>query len=221
MQTIVRVDRLDPAKNVLRGFQAFELLLERRPDLHTRVRFLAFLVPSRSGIPEYDSYVRDVFGAVESINARFGRPDWTPITVFHEQNRGQALAGLGLYDVLLVNSIADGMNLVSKEGPLLNERDGVLCLSTAAGSYEQLQRGVIPVDPFDASQTAQALEAALELDPEVRKTMALMMRSAIESHQLTDWLRHLIQDLDFAAWRKTELATPVGRSLRLQGKAVG
>jgi trehalose 6-phosphate synthase len=204
VQTIVRVDRLDPAKNVLRGFQAFELLLEKRPDLHRRVRFNAFLVPSRSGIPEYDSYVRDVFRLVELINSRYGAPDWTPITVFHEQNRAQALAGLSLYDVLLVNSIADGMNLVSKEGPLLNEKDGVICLSTAAGSFEQLHHGVIAVDPLDVRKTAQALEVALELRPEVRSTMASMTRSAIESHQLTDWLRHLIQDLDFAAWKKEQ-----------------
>jgi trehalose 6-phosphate synthase len=203
-QTIVRVDRLDPSKNVLRGFQAYDLLLRKRPDLQGRVKFLAFLVPSRSGIPEYDSYVRAVFNLIDSINRRYGTEVWTPITVFHEQNRPQAIAGLGLYDVLLVNSVADGMNLVSKEGPLLNERDGVLCLSTNAGSYEQLRHGVIAVNPLDVRQTAQALETALELRPEVRSTMAAMTRAAVESHQLSDWLRHLLQDIELAAWRKTD-----------------
>jgi trehalose 6-phosphate synthase len=202
-QTIVRVDRLDPSKNVLRGFQAYELLLSKRPDLHRRVKFLAFLVPSRRGIREYDNYVRGVFSLIDSINARYGSGEWTPITVFHEQNRPQAIAGLGLYDVLLVNSVADGMNLVSKEGPLVNERDGVLCLSTSAGSYEQLRHGVIAVNALDVQETAQALETALDLRPEVRSTMAAMTRSAIESHQLTDWLRHLMQDLELEAWRKS------------------
>jgi trehalose 6-phosphate synthase len=201
-QTIVRVDRLDPSKNILRGFQAYELLLKKRPDLRERVRFLAFLVPSRTGIPEYEGYARDVFSLIDSINHRFGTVDWTPITVFYEQNRSQAIAGLGLYDVLLVNSVADGMNLVSKEGPLVNEKEGVLCLSANAGSFEQLRHGVIAVDPLDVGKTAEALETALELSPEVRSTMAAMTRSAMESHQLTDWLRHLLHDLELAAWKE-------------------
>jgi trehalose 6-phosphate synthase len=207
-KVIVRVDRLDPSKNILRGFRAFELLLSRRPDLYGRVKFLAFLVPSRSGIPEYDSHARAVFSLIELINLRYGTPDWTPITVFHEHNRPQAIAGLGLYDVLLVNSVADGMNLVSKEGPLVNKKDGVVCLSTGAGSYEQLRAGVIGVDPLDVRQTAQALEVALELGPEVRGSMATMTKSAIEGHQLSDWLRHLMQDLELAAWRRAEQLAP-------------
>jgi trehalose 6-phosphate synthase len=201
-QTIVRVDRIDPSKNVLRGFEAYELLLRDRPDLRGRLKFLAFLVPSRRGIPEYDDYADNVFRLVDSINRRYGRHDWTPITVFHEHNRPQAIAGLSLYDVLLVNSVADGMNLVSKEGPLVNERDGVLCLSAGAGSYEQLRHGVIPVDPLDVPRTAMALETALELTPEVRRSMAATTRAAIENHQLSDWLRHLIQDIELAAWSK-------------------
>ena len=200
-KTIVRVDRLDPSKNVLRGFEAFDLLLRRRLDLQEHVKFLAFLVPSREGIPEYDRYAERVFALVDSINRRFGTPKWSPITVFHEQNRPQAMAGLALYDVLLVNSVADGMNLVSKEGPMVNERDGVVCLSRTAGSYEQLRNSVVTVDPLDVQKTSRALEMALELPPQVRKTMAAMNRSAIESHQLTDWLRHLLQDIELTAWR--------------------
>jgi trehalose 6-phosphate synthase len=195
-KTIMRTDRLDPAKNVLAGFEAYDRLLERAPELHGRVRFVAFLVPSRCGIPEYDDYAARVFELVESINSRYGTAGWTPVEVHHEQNRSQALAGLMDYDVLLVNSLADGMNLVSKEGPVVNERDGVLVLSVRAGSYHQLQDGALSVDPVDVAATADALEAALALGPERRREGARTLRDAIEMHQLSDWLRHLIKDLE-------------------------
>jgi len=195
-RTIVRVDRLDPSKNIVRGFEAYELLLDRRPDLLGSVRFLAFLVPSRNGIAEYDSYEREAFELVERINSRYGRSDWQPITVFHEHNREQALAALGSYDVLLVNSVADGMNLVSKEGPMVNENDGVLVLSCNAGSFQQLREAVLVVDPLDIPGTAGALEAGLSMRSEERRRRSCMLRSAISSHQLADWLRALLKDLN-------------------------
>jgi len=194
-QTIVRVDRLDPSKNILRGFQAYDLLLERRPKLRGRVSFLAFLVPSRAGIPEYDDYTRRVFETVDNVNRKYGTANWTPITVFYEQNRPQALAGLCLYDVLLVNSIADGMNLVSKEGPVLNEKNGALVLSVTAGAYQELRGGAIGVDPLDVPATARALEDALQLPPGDRRARADLLRTGIERHQLSDWLRHQLKDL--------------------------
>jgi trehalose 6-phosphate synthase len=200
-KTIVRVDRLDPSKNVLRGFQAFDLLLMRRPDLIGRVKFLAFLVPSRTGIAEYDDYARSVFGLIDRINARYGTATWKPIEVFYEQNRAQALAGLEIYDVLLVNPVADGMNLVSKEGPVLNLRNGVVCLSKTTGSYGQLAPSVLAFDPLDVRETASALEKALETAPEARQEMAEKTRIAINHHQLSDWLRHLLQDIELAAWK--------------------
>jgi trehalose 6-phosphate synthase len=200
-KTIVRVDRLDPSKNILRGFQAFDRLLRRRPELRGRVNFLAFLVPSRQGIPEYDDYARRVFQLVESINQTFGTAGWTPIIVFCEQNRAQALAGLARYDVLLVNSIADGMNLVSKEGPILNERHGVLCLSRTAGSFAELKDSSLTFDPLSVTATAAALEAALDLSPEARVVMAKMGREAVQNHQLSDWMRHLLHDVELMAWR--------------------
>ena len=141
VSTIVRVDRLDPSKNVADGFEAYDLLLRRHPELRSKVRFLAFLIPSRDSIPEYCQYKERVLALAESINHRYGTPEWQPVTVFLENNRTRALAGLTLHDVLLVNSLADGLNLVSKEGSLLNERDGVLALSDMAGSYQELCHG--------------------------------------------------------------------------------
>ena len=202
IQAIVRVDRLDPSKNVADGFEAFDLLLERNPKLRGKVRFLAHLVPSRENIVEYATYKAHVFDLVERINAKYGTPGWQPITVFLEHNRQRAMAGLTLYDVLLVNSVADGLNLVSKEGPVLNERDGVLALSITAGSYEELSHGVLPVNPFDIVDTAAALEKALFLSPREREQRARALREAIAGHQTADWLKGQLRDLDISSHMK-------------------
>jgi trehalose 6-phosphate synthase len=192
---IVRVDRLDPSKNVFRGFQAYWRLLERNPRMHGKVRFLAFLVPSRESIDEYSTYARETLELVDRLNQRFGTKEWEPVTIFHEQNRLQAFAGLARYDVLLVNSAADGMNLVCKEGAIINQRDGVIVLSETAGAYEQLRRGVLGVEPLDVEGTALALERALALSPKERASMAAELKQSIHGHQIHDWLRLLLRDL--------------------------
>jgi trehalose 6-phosphate synthase len=195
VKTIVRVDRLDPSKNVADGFEAYDLLLRRHPQLRAKVRFLSFLVPSRAGISEYCDYTSHAMSLAESINRRYGTANWQPVQVIYENNRTQALAALALYDVLLVNSVADGMNLVSKEGPLLNERDGVLALSVTAGSYEELQHGALRVNPFDIVDTATALYDALMMGASERRNRALSLREAILRHQTSDWLRQQLKDL--------------------------
>lgn len=192
---IARVDRLDPSKNIAAGFHAFERLLREHPEWADRVRFLAFLVPSRTGIAEYRSYTDEVFRVVQTVNARHGRPGWKPISVFYEQNRPQALAALSLCDVLLVNPIVDGMNLVSKEGAVLNQRDGALVLSTTAGSFGELRAGALPVSPQDIGGTAEALHAALSLSPAERRERAVGLRQAVIRHDLAHWLQLLLEDL--------------------------
>jgi trehalose 6-phosphate synthase len=202
MKTIVRVDRLDPSKNVADGYEAFDLLLRRNPKLRGKVRFLSFLVPSRDSIPEYVHYRDRVFGLIDAINRKYATKDWTPITVYHEHNRVQALAALSVYDVLLVNSVADGLNLVSKEGPLLNDRNGVLALSTTAGSYEELACGALPINPFDIVDTADGLERALEMPEKDRAQRQRALRQAIAGHQTSDWLKQQLRDLDISAHMK-------------------
>lgn len=192
---IVRVDRIDPAKNIIAGFQAFELLLQKHPEWTGRVTFLAFLVPSRTGIPEYKSYADEIFSIVEAINTRYGRAGWQPIKVYYEQNRLRALAGLALYDVLLVNPINDGMNLVSKEGPAVNTKDGVLVLSESAGSMAELRPGAISIRPEQIAQTAEALHEALSLPGAERRRRAQLLRQAVARHDLDRWLRHQLRDL--------------------------
>lgn len=141
--TIVRVDRLDPSKNILGGLDAFELLLRRHTQLAGEVKLLAFLVPSRGSVPEFRDDADRVWKRISDINAHFRQGDWEPIEAFVESNYTQALAGMSLYDVLLVNSLADGMNLVSKEGPLVNGHDGVVVLSTEVGSQRELAEGAL------------------------------------------------------------------------------
>ena len=164
-QTIVRVDRSEPSKNVVRGLRAFELLLERYPEYRGQVTLLQFLVPSRSELGVYQTYTDEVFEAVDSINDEYGDGDWQPVHVFYEKNYAQAIAAMRLYDVLFVNPVIDGMNLVAKEGPLVNERDGVLVLSEMAGSYEQLSEYALGVTPTDLEGTVRALRAALTMHP--------------------------------------------------------
>lgn len=192
---IVRVDRLEPSKNILRGFYAFEALLEANPNLRGNVTFLAFLVPSRSGISEYRDYRRRVLDAAERINARFGRAGRAPVRIFLENNYVQALAALSLADVVLVNPLIDGMNLVAKEAAVVNDHDGVLILSETAGAYEQMADGVLPVAAADIIGTAQAMAAALEMPTLERRARLDRLREGIEREDIRWWLRRQFRDL--------------------------
>ena len=168
-RVIVRVDRLEPSKNILRGFLAYEALLQRHSRLRGRISFLAFLVPSRTGLREYGHYGRMVQNAVDRINARFGRAGWRPIQLFYENDYAQALAGLSIADVVLVNPLVDGMNLVAKEAAVVSGRDAVLVLSETAGAFDQMANGALPVAPADVAGTADALAAALAMPAEERR----------------------------------------------------
>ncbi|MBE3559872.1 MAG: trehalose-6-phosphate synthase [Ktedonobacteraceae bacterium] len=194
--TIMRVDRMEPTKNIVRGFQAYAQLLEKHPELHGKVVFLAFLVPSRQGLPVYRRYAAEVMALVEEINKKYGTSGWTPIHAFYENDRTRALAAMQYYDVLLVNPIIDGMNLVAKEGSVVNKRDGVLVLSRTVGAFQQLAKGSIPTSPLDVNEIAGALYQALMLSPEERKAKATLARQAVERNDLQDWLARQFRDIN-------------------------
>ncbi len=194
-KTIVRVDRLEPSKNVVRGFEAYGNLLERWPELIGQVKFLAFLVPSRTRLAEYQRYRKAVVEVIERINGRFAQPDWQPVEVFYENNYAQAIAGMSLADVLLVNPIMDGMNLVAKEGPIVNERNGVLVLSDGAGVHHQLGEAALSVASGDVEGTAEAIHAALVMPEEERILRLRRLRQAIEMEDLDWWIRRQFEDL--------------------------
>ncbi len=195
-QTIMRVDRIEPTKNIVQGFQAYEQLLEQHPELQKKVRFLAFLVPSRQSLPLYQRYRNEVLTAIADINQKFARDGWTPISAFVQNDRTQALVALRFYDVLLVNSLIDGMNLVAKEGPIVNQRNGVLVLSRTSGAFQQLESASLPISPADTLETAEALFQALTLSPEERRHKADLARQEVEHNDLQTWIAQQVHDLN-------------------------
>ncbi len=185
---ILRIDRIEPSKNIVRGFQAFSEMLELHPEHRGKVKFLAMLVPSRLGVSEYGNYLDELMGIAGRVNARYGGNGWEPIRVLVDENYPRAVAGMQIYEALLVNSIADGMNLVAKEGPIVNERDGVLILSERTGAYQQLQSGALMVSPLDIYGTAEAMHLALVMPSKERHERAERLQGLIEREDIVDWL---------------------------------
>ncbi|HUZ15011.1 MAG TPA: trehalose-6-phosphate synthase [Gaiellaceae bacterium] len=195
-QLVVRVDRVDPSKNIVRGFEAFGLLLERHPELHGRVGFLALLAPSREDIPEYVEHAAEIEAAAAAVNERFARDGWRPVELDIADDFPHSLAGYKEFDVLLVNPVYDGLNLVAKEAFLLNTRDGALVLSENAGSHEELGEWAVTVDPFDLSQQADALYEALTLPLGERRRRADAIRADVRAHDIREWIDAQLRDLD-------------------------
>ena len=193
---VVRVDRTDPSKNVVRGFRAFERYLDDHPEMHGRVGMLALLDPSRQDIPEYAEYMGAIQRTARAVNDRFQRPDWTPIDLQVADNFPQSVAAYKQYDVLLVNAIFDGMNLIAKEAPLVNERDGVLLLSENAGAHDELGDWALTVNPFDISGQAQAIHRALEMPLRERKERLEAIRAHVREHDIGAWIAGQLADLD-------------------------
>jgi trehalose 6-phosphate synthase len=195
-QLILRVDRTDPSKNIVRGFRAFELYLDAHPERHTRVGMLALLDPSRQDIPEYSEYLGAIQREARRVNDRFQREGWTPIEVVIEDNFPAAIAAYKQFDVLFVNAIFDGLNLVSKEAPLVNERDGVVLLSENTGAYEELGDWVVRVNPFDVAGQANALDRALTMRADERRQRLEAIRAHVREHDVSAWIEAQLAELD-------------------------
>jgi trehalose 6-phosphate synthase len=189
---VVRSDRIEPSKNIVRGFHAYDRLLEARPGLRERVVFVAMLYPSRVGLAEYLAYRNEVEQVVERVNERWAVRDWAPVVLDDRDDFARSVAGLERYDVLLVNALRDGLNLVAKEGPACNRRDGVLCLSPDAGAYEELKDAALRVHPYDVEQTAAALDTALAMPLDERAARAARLRGLATARTPSDWLRDLV-----------------------------
>jgi trehalose 6-phosphate synthase len=185
---ILRVDRIEPSKNIVRGFLAFEEMLALHPEHRGRVQFLVILVPSRLDVPEYKHYLDDLMATAGRVNAAYGDSEWEPVRVLVGESYPRAVAAMQLYDVLLVNSIADGMNLVAKEGPIVNRRDGVLILSERTGARQQLEPGALIISPCDVYATAEALHQALIMPADQRRERASRLRWLVEREDIADWL---------------------------------
>ena len=194
-QLIVRVDRTDPSKNIVRGFRAFGLLLDEHPELRGKVTFLASLMPSRQDVPEYGDYLAQVGGVVAEVNARHHGEGWQPIDLRLQEDLAFAVASYQLADVLVVNAVNDGMNLVAKEAVLVNQRDGVLLLSENTGAHEELGGHALTVHPFDLQQQARAMYDALTMAPEERKQRMAAAADTVRANDVERWLRSQLDDL--------------------------
>ncbi|GAA3392824.1 trehalose-6-phosphate synthase [Streptomyces roseoviridis] len=162
-KTIVRVDRTELSKNILRGLLAYRELLADHPEWRGRVVHLASAYPSRQDLESYRSYTAAVSALAERINEEFGTPDWQPVLVSVQDDFTRSLAAYRMADVALVNPVRDGMNLVAKEIPVVSEEGCALVLSREAGAYEELRADALTVNPFDVTETAEALHEALSM----------------------------------------------------------
>jgi trehalose 6-phosphate synthase len=186
---IVRVDRIELSKNIVRGFHAFDDLLRTHPEWREKVVFGAFVYPSREGLADYQAYRLEVEGVIARINAEWSTDTWTPILYDATDDFPRSVAALRRYDALLVNPIRDGLNLVAKEGTLVNERDGVLVLSRESGVFAELGDACIPVNPFDIVGTSDALHEALTMSTGQRGERHAAGTKAVTARTADTWLR--------------------------------
>jgi trehalose 6-phosphate synthase len=196
---VVRVDRTDPSKNIVRGFRAFELYLEAHPEMHTRVVMLALLDPSRQDIPEYSEYLGAIQREARRVNDRFQQEGWAPVELVVEDDFAGSVAAYKQFDALFVNAIFDGMNLVAKEAPLVNGRDGVLILSENAGAHAELGEWALTVNPFDVAGQAEAIHSALTMPPGERRERLEAIRGYVREHDVAAWIEAQLADLDRSA----------------------
>lgn len=191
---ILRVDRIEPSKNILRGLTAYRTLLEEYPEHQGKVQMMALLVPSRMEVDEYQDYLQQIMAQAGMINAEFSDAFWEPIRIVVGDNYHRAIGAMQFYDVLLVNPIADGMNLVAKEGVLVNQRNGVLLLSEHAGAFYELGDHALTVSSFDVYGTAQAMHQALTMSAVEREERATALRQIVEQADVRRWFYDQLDD---------------------------
>ncbi|MDA8282689.1 MAG: trehalose-6-phosphate synthase, partial [Actinomycetota bacterium] len=197
---VVRVDRVEPSKNLVRGFLAYDEMLQRHPEWREQVVMLAFAYPSRQSLADYLAYGVEAEQAARRVNDTWGTRSWTPVVYRVADDRARSMAALARYDVLLVNPIRDGLNLVAKEGPLVNTSGGVVALSREAGAFEELAPWTLEVNPFDISGTAEVLSAALALDDGERRRRSVGLRDLIAKSHPRQWLDDQISAAAPTGW---------------------
>jgi trehalose 6-phosphate synthase len=194
-QLVVRVDRADPSKNVVRGFLAMDQLLVDHPELVGRVTMLALIQPTRTDVPQYQDYMAAILRTAGEVNDRYGTEAWQPVDLRIGEGLARAVAAYQEADVLLVNPVRDGMNLVAKEGVLLSERDAVLVLSHQAGVFEEIGAFSLGVHPLDVMDQAHALYRALTMPREERGARLRASRAVVERNDAVRWLEMQLADV--------------------------
>ena len=202
---ILRVDRADLSKNILRGFSAFDLFLEQHPEFREKVTFIAHLIPSRQDVPQYAEYLERIEALAAVVNHRHGMTDWMPIDLRLRENLEEAIAAYKHYDLLMVNAMFDGMNLIAKEGPLVNERHGVSLLSENTGAHEELAEFALSVNPFDVQEQADSIYRALTMSAKERSWRAEGLKRVVTARDPGDWVDDQLADIE----SKSQGAEPV------------
>ncbi|MGV9573826.1 trehalose-6-phosphate synthase, partial [Streptomyces nigra] len=186
-RTVVRVDRTELSKNIVRGLLAYRQLLDDHPEWRERVVHVAFAYPSRQDLAVYRDYTAEVQRVAREINDAYGTPGWTPVVLHVKDDFARSLAAYRLADVALVNPIRDGMNLVAKEVPLVSDEGCVLVLSREAGAFEELGEDALPVNPYDVIATAEALHEALSVPPAERAERSKRLAAAATALPPAQW----------------------------------
>ncbi len=192
---IIRIDRTDLSKNTLRGFKAFDIFLDRHPEYREDITFFALLQPSRQDVDEYVEYLQKIRDIVSYINTKHGNTDWMPIDLRIQSDLPLAVAAYKHYDVLLVNPVYDGMNLIAKEAPLVNERDGVLILSENVGAHEELGAFALSINPFNVEDQAEAIHDALTMPGPERRERLDQIKRIVRENDLGKWLDQQLLDI--------------------------
>ncbi|MER7637890.1 trehalose-6-phosphate synthase [Streptomyces sp. NPDC126522] len=194
-RAIVRVDRTELSKNIVRGLLAYRQLLDDHPELLEQVVHVAFAYPSRQDLAVYRDYTAEVQRVADEINSRYGTPGWTPVVLHVKDDFARSLAAYRLADVALVNPIRDGMNLVAKEVPVVSDEGCVLVLSREAGAYEELGEDAIPVNPYDVIGTAAALHEALTMSAGERAERTKRLTAAATALPPAQWFLEQLNEL--------------------------
>jgi len=191
-----RSDRADLSKNIIRGFKAYSLFLDKHPEYKGKVKFLSTGKPTRQQIKEYNNYSKEILRTIDDINEKHGQEGWKPIESRFVSDYGLCVACFKNYDCLVVNPIADGMNIVPKEASIINEKDGVLVLSENAGCYEELKDYALTVNPFDITQTAEAYYQAVKMDEIERKKRLEGLKEIIKKRTIYHWISEQFDDIE-------------------------
>lgn len=195
-RTVVRVDRTELSKNIVRGLLAYRQLLDDHPEWRERVVHVAFAYPSRQDLAVYRDYTAEVQRLADEINSAYGTATWTPIVLHVKDDFARSLAAYRLADVALVNPIRDGMNLVAKEVPVVSDEGCVLVLSREAGAFAELGEDAIPVNPYDVIGTARALHDALSMGPEERAEHSKRLAEAATALPPARWFLEQLEALE-------------------------
>lgn len=182
---LLRVDRTDLSKNILRGLLAFEQLLERYPEHRERVWHVALLNPSRQDVTEYVAYLEACQEAADRIHERFGE---RVLDFAVGGDYPRVLAAFRRYDVMLTNPVIDGTNLVAKEGAVLNRVNGTIVLSRSAGAAHVMGDDALLINPYDVESQVEALQRGLTMDAEERSSRAKALREASVRGRPVDWI---------------------------------